>query len=53
MPKGYAKFAGRETTLDSTVPVACMEGYILEGDGHITCLQDESWSHNSHCEPIG
>ena len=53
MSNGFAMYAGRETTVNNTVPLACMPGYSLHGDEHMTCLQNESWHHISHCEPVG
>ena len=53
LDNGYVNFDGVETTFDHTIPVTCEEGYVVEGEPHITCLASGAWSTNTQCRIVG
>ena len=50
---GYARFAGRLTTVNQIVPISCNEGHELVGPGYIVCFVTGQWRSNSMCRIKG
>ena len=50
---GDVNFDGVDTTFGHTIPVTCSEGYVIDGEPHITCLASGKWSTRTHCQIVG
>ncbi|XP_053398308.1 CUB and sushi domain-containing protein 3-like [Mercenaria mercenaria] len=48
-PDNGSAYTPGGTTYGETAFISCDEGYILQGEEHITCEDGETWSVNSTC----
>ena len=50
LENGYVEFSTNETYVNgSTEQAFCKEGYIINGDTNVTCLDDGTWSNYTLC----
>ena len=50
---GHADFTGRDTFVNHTVPVVCLNGYEIHGDKVLTCGPTGQWSSGTTCRIKG
>ena len=50
---GYVEFSGKPTTFGSIIAVTCSDGYKNQGEDHITCLANGTWTKHTACQIRG
>ena len=53
LENGYIEFSGKPTTFNSSIPVTCSDGYKDQGEDHIYCQANGTWTEHTACQIRG
>ena len=53
LENGYVEFSGKSTTFNNSIPVTCSDGYKNQGEDHIFCQANGTWTEHTACQIRG